>query len=267
MNRLHFDDLKRRYREADWVSEYQRLWAIFNYWYSNHLSDKKTDRECIDKLKTVPELSRWIDDVIKASMYNRPHRITDGYGGSYPHFAANNVISRFFLAAEISTTLNPRINWPWRTGSEKRVKLTHALTLTSDQFREAYFAHSRALSSREGILFNETFHQVISVWGVGATGCCFYRMNPPVIILPNTKRLAELTLQELKTVKALDVLVLMIDSTKPTDLGSDIIETLYNLRNAAVHGDLDFLKEEDNAVARAGLDLLDLLIRNVRDCW
>ena len=31
--------------------------------------------------------------------------------------------------------------------------------------------------------------------------------------------------------------------------------------------DLDFLKEEDNAVARAGLDLLDLLIRNVRDCW
>jgi hypothetical protein len=31
-SRPHFDDLNRRYSETDWVSEFQRLWAIFNHW-------------------------------------------------------------------------------------------------------------------------------------------------------------------------------------------------------------------------------------------
>lgn len=103
-NREHFDDLRRRYREADWVSEYQRLWAIFNHWFVAH-TGKKTDRDCLDHLKKAPELSTWVDDVTQASAYHYPHRIRDGYGGSYPRFAAENVISLFFRSAQISPTL------------------------------------------------------------------------------------------------------------------------------------------------------------------
>jgi len=34
----HYLDLARRYREVDWVSEFQRLWAIFNHWLIAHIS-------------------------------------------------------------------------------------------------------------------------------------------------------------------------------------------------------------------------------------
>jgi hypothetical protein len=265
-NRPHFDDLRRRYREADWVSEYQRLWAIFNHWFLKH-TEKQIDREGLDSLKASSKLSSWVDDVIQASAYNYPHRIADGYGGSYPRFAADNVISLFFRAAQISPTLEPRINWPWRAGSVKRVCQTHALTLTREQFRDAYDAHHRALTSEVGILFDETLHQVLPALAIGATGCCFYRVTSPASISSDTRALAQLTLQELRTVVSLSDLVGLIDCSTPTELGADILETLYNLRNIAVHGELDFLQERDNAVARASYDLLDSLIRNVRDRW
>jgi hypothetical protein len=264
--RPHFDDLRRRYREADWVSEYQRLWAIFNHWFFAHTGER-TDRRCLESLKESPELSLWIDNVIQASAYNYPHSISDGYGGSYPRFAADNVISLFFRASQASPTLEPRINWPWRHGTNQLVHQTHALTLTREQFRNAYDAHHRALASDAGVVFDETLHQVLPALGIGATGCCFYRVASPASISPETRALAELTLQELRTEGTLSDLVSLIDSSSPTVLGADVIETLYNLRNLAVHGPLDFLQAQDNAVARAGYDLLDSLIINVRDGW
>jgi len=205
--------------------------------------------------------------VIHASAYNYPHRVTDGYGGSYPRFAADNVISVFFRAAESSPTLEPRINRPWRTGSDRRVRQTHALTLTREQFRDAYDAHHRALDSPVGMVFDETLHQVLPALGVGATGCCFYRVAPPISISSATRALAQLTLQELRTVTTLSGLVSLIESNTQTEFGADILEMLYNLRNIAIHGALDFLQERDNAAARAGYDLLDSLIRNVRERW
>jgi hypothetical protein len=92
-------------------------------------------------------------------------------------------------------------------------------------------------------------------------------VTTPASISSNTRALAQLTLQELRTVGTLSDLVYLIDSSTPTYLGADVIETLYNLRNIAVHGALDFLQERDNAVARAGYDLLDSLIHNVRARW
>lgn len=62
-------------------------------------------------------------------------------------------------------------------------------------------------------------------------------------------------------------MIRFIESKETTDLGADNLETLYNLRHIAIHGALDFLQEQDNGVARAGYDLLDSLIRNVRDRW
>lgn len=265
-NRPHFYDLRRRYREADWVSEYQRLWAIFNHWFFAH-TGQASDRDCLEALKAEPDLATWLSDVVSSSAYNYPHRIADGYGGSYPRFAADNVISQFFRAAERSPTLEPRINWPWRRGTEARVRETHALTLTLEQFRDAYVAHSRALSSPAGMVFDETLHQILPALGVGTTGCCFFRVPDPAGISPDTKALAQLTLAELRAAGSPQNLLNMIDSAKPTELTADVLETLYNLRNVAMHGALDFLHERDNAAARAGYDLLDSLLRNIRDRW
>lgn len=265
-NRPHFDDLMRRYREADWVSEYQRLWAIFNHWLVGH-TGQANDRACIDTLKTDPALRTWVERVILRSAYNYPHRVTDGYGGSYPRYAADNEISRFFRAADGSPILEPRINRPWRLGVERRVRETHAITLTRDQFRDAYDAHHVVLASPLGMVHDETLHQILPALGVGATGCCFYRIPIPSGTTQSTTELAQMTLAQMRNLASLTDLVRMIDAGTPTAPEADAMETLYNLRNVAMHGSLDFLREEDNAAARAGYDLLDSLIRDIRAHW
>lgn len=248
------------------MSEYQRLWAIFNHWLFAH-SCRKTDRECIEALKDDINLESWVQSVTQRSAYNYPHRVTDGYGGSYPRFAADNEISRFFRAAQESPVLEPRINWPWRKGAETRVRETNAITLTRSQFRAAYDVHAKVLASEEGIVHNDTLHQVLPALGVHATGCCFYRAPIPVGVTVSTSALAKMTLSGFRGENSLSLLVSLADSKTPTPLAADIVETLYNLRNVAMHGSLDFLRENDNAAARAGYDLLDSLIRDIRNRW
>lgn len=56
----HSEELSRRYIEADWVSEYQRVWALFNYWFKREVRSG-TDRECIEALKKHEIIKNWIE--------------------------------------------------------------------------------------------------------------------------------------------------------------------------------------------------------------
>lgn len=263
-NRPHFDDLNRRYREIDWVSEIQRLWAIFNHWLTAHTGNHN-DRDCVEHLKSTRELARWVDDIVRTSAGTRPHNVREGYGGSYPRFASNNELSRLFRAVAPSPVIEPRLNYPWRAGSDSRVRKTNAITLSDSQFRSAYEAHAELLATEEGMVFDLTLHQTLPALGVNATGCCFFRCKPQGST--GTTRLAHSLAQLFRHKDELQGLVNLIDSDDPTDLASDVIETLYNVRNVAVHGNLDFLNEKDNAAARAAYDALDSLIRDIRDRW
>ena len=264
-SRPHFKDLRRRYREADWVSEFQRLWAIFNHWLVSHAQIQQ-DRAGIEHLKTEPELSRWINNVIKAAAYHRPHRVTDGLAGSYPRFASDNVISRFFRAVVASPVVEPRIHYPWRVGTERGVRPTHAITLDRDQFIVAYRSHARVLEERIAD-FDLTIHQTLPALGVHTTGCCFYRGPADTSLPAGTTGHANRMVELFRADPCLAALVQLIESANPTDLGSDVVETIYNVRNVAMHGSLDFLNEWDNAAARAAYDVLDSLIRDIRDRW
>jgi hypothetical protein len=131
----------------------------------------------------------------------------------------------------------------------------------------AYDVHANVLASEEGMVHDDTLHQILSALGVHATGCCFYRAPIPVGVTASTSTLVKMTLSGFRAENSLSPLVSLADSTNPTPLAADVVETLYNLRNVAMHGSLDFLIENDNAAARAGYDLLDSLIRNIRNRW
>lgn len=271
MNRMHLEDLKRRYRETDWVSEYQRLWAIFNHWLEKHteglITGKIDDRKCIDMIKSEPKLERWAQGVIDRCAYNPQGRIKEGYLGSYRRFAADNEISCFFRAAQESTILEPRINWPWRKKIKPKARTTNAITLSEAQFRTAYEKYREILASESGIIEDYTLHQILIALGIGATGCCFYRLPDTAKATDPAHELARMSRDAFCNEDSLKSLTKLADSTELTPFAHDIVETLYNLRNVAVHGSLDFLDERDNAAARAGCDLLDSLIRNIRDHW
>lgn len=263
--RPHFADLDRRYREVDWIAEFQRLWAIFNHWLKQQ-TNRCTDRDCIEALKTEPLLATWINDTVTRSSYARAPDVAGGYGDSYPRFAANSELSFFFRAAERSQILEPRLAFPWRNGTDPRVRVINTVILSEHEFRALYEAHASVLSSEAGIVYSHTLHEILPALGVGSNGCCFYRI-PQTTPTPSVAALGQLTLHHLnqdgRSARFLD----LISVQAPTLFSSDVIETLYNLRNVAVHGELDFLNASDNAVARAGYDLLESLIRDIRSRW
>lgn len=154
--------------------------------------------------------------------YDRPHRVIDGYDGSYPRFAADNEISYFFRAVAASPIVEPRINYPWRAGADTRMRVTHAITLDRDQFRAAYLAHAQVLE--EGIAdFDLTIHQTLLVLGVHATGCCFYRGPVDTGLPAGTTAHANRMVDLFRTSSPLAELVHMIESVDPTDLGRAIL--------------------------------------------
>ena len=264
-NRPHFDDLTRRYREKDEVSEFQRLWAIFNHWLLQH-TGRTNDRDCIEQIKQCPELTEWIKKVVSSSELQRPQRVLDGYAGAHPRFTSNNCISEMFREVYSSSTVETRINLPWRPGTEQRVHITNAIVLTDDEFEKAYRIHAMVLD--EGIAnFDLTLLQTLPALGIYATGCCFYRGDVDLSLPTNTdhwaQKMADLFSQE----PLLQNLTSLIQSSQTTPLSSDVIETLYNVRNTAMHGSLDFLNKNDNAAARASYDVLDSLIQDIRDSW
>lgn len=259
--RLNFDDLNRRYVETDWVSEYQRLWAIFNHWFVAHIGNSQ-DRHCIENIKSLPETTRWVNRIIEVSKIKRPQRTSDGLDGSHPRFSANNVISRLFRDTINSPVIEPRINYPWRAGTESRVKKSNAIALNEDMFIKAYRAHGIMLY--ENMTFNLTFHQTLELVGVHATGCCFYRDTPSTL---ESEYCANKMVDKFRDIPELNVLMSLVESQEITTISNDVIETLYNIRNTAIHGSLDFLIKADNLAAKSACESLDSLIQDIRDNW
>lgn len=259
--RPHFDDLNRRYAETDWVSEYQRLWAIFNHWFVSQTGNSN-DRNCIEAIKSYTETSRWAERIIDESKIKRPPRVSDGLDGSHPRFAANNVISNLIRETKRSAVIEPRINYPWRAGSEVRVRISNAIALDEGSFIKAYRAHGTMLE--ENMSFELTFHQTLELVGIYATGCCFYRDTPSTT---ESEYYGIQMIDKCRSITELQELVSLCDSTDVTRIHQDTIEYLYNVRNTAMHGELDFLIEVDNSAAKAACEALDSLIRDIRDNW
>jgi hypothetical protein len=264
MPKLSHDlDLARRYRELDWVSEYQRLWAIFNHWLISQ-TGRRVDRDALQVFKREARLHSWVSNYVAQTAYPRHTAVTDGYAGSYPQFAANNAVSLFFRAAQASPTLANRISWYWRYGTDQRVRPIAAVAISEEQFRALYDVHAQVLF--EALSFNLTLHETLPHLGIGASGCCFYRSTPPAGSPPIGAAPARL-LDLIRGKAQLSDVASLAQVNAPSTLGEDLVESLYNLRNVAVHGSLDFLDPFDNAAARAGYDVLDLLVQDIRDRW
>jgi len=261
ITRPHFDDLNRRYAETDWVSEYQRLWAIFNNWFVAHIGISQ-DRQCIEQLKIDPNTSRWVARIIEDFRIKRPQRITEGFAGAHPRFVANNVISCLFRDTSKSPIIEPRINYPWRTGTELRVKLTNSIALDDETFIKAYRSHAEFLD--HNMTFDLTLLQTLELVGVFSTGCCFYRDTPST---SEPKHYGDQLINKFRSINELSTLVSLADSQNITSITEDTIEMLYNVRNTAIHGDLDFLVKEDNLAAKSASEALDSLIQDIRDNW
>lgn len=263
----HFINLERKFQETNSVSEYQRLWSIFNNWLVAHIGNSQ-DRQCIEAFKSLPETKIWISDIIANSTVATPHRVTDGLQGSRPRFNSNNVISKLFRECSKSNTVEPRINYPWRPGTESRVRQSNAITLNEAEFVLAYRCHGKMLYdeiSYPGI----SFHQSLEVLGVYGTGCCFYRdvPNSDTTFPTNSAHYSALMVDIMRTKPQLSQLVQLIDSTTISTIENDTIELLYNVRNTAVHGTLDYLDGNDNSAARAASDCLSSLLKDIKQNW
>lgn len=99
---------------------------------------------------------------------------------------------------------------------------------------------------------------------IGYTGSCFYRDNFPSSTATGVQsQYFQQCWTEMDKENKLKILSEPKASPIRNGLHSDLIEMLYIVRNAAVHGELDYLDEKNNQTARTGLTLLNALIKNI----
>jgi len=243
----HHDKLARKYREVDWVSEYQRIWAYFDEWLRGEYPLLDTQRKRIEAFKKGSPYEPWLrgriqkdtaDGLIENSWAAVAAFI--GRDGLVPQFARN-----WFR-------VYPGLVIPRKRGSY-RLSL---VTLELNAVEKLYWAVEDWLASEEGVAESISFFQLLSQWGIGVAGDCFYKVNgQPSKDMPG--RLADV-IQSEASLQPLNQIV-----NGSASYVADVAEMLYTLRNDAVHGDLDFLNPNQNDLARAGFELMVDLIKFV----
>lgn len=260
----HFDDLRRRYREVDYVSEFQRNWAIFNHWFKERYS-AATGRDGIDALKSDDRLVRVLMDLIDQGVDQIvASTIHSKHSKTFYYFSCTDPISSFVAAFFTSTTLSGCANLFGENAGFK-VRPTNTIALTSDQFRRAYTEH---IGLHSNIMtygsIEDDLRETLGILGVFYTGRAFYRDTPKKPSEPVANFFAQDVLTAFRSTPELTELVKLIDEPSPAPLTSDVVEMIYTTRNAAIHGSLDFLVDEDNRAARAALDVIEIILRAVR---
>jgi hypothetical protein len=260
-------DVERRYRPTDWVSEYQRLWAIFNYWLTNATKKGIPENQKIKIFKDQisDELDKWTSNLTR---YARPTEVKQySFLEIYSRFESRSLISDFFMAIEdLPASLKADTHFE---SVRKTKKYIVPLQLSSDALQVTHKIYSNLLSSEFGILYNVTFHDALNALKIEMTGPFLYRTAPTLKIQKEHAEFAAKLVDEFRKNEALQPLIDLIEANDKDvkSLSSEIIDRLYCLRCMAVHGDLDFLEETHNHVARTAFDLLESLIRAFIRGW
>lgn len=157
--------------------------------------------------------------------------------------------------------IGPRLNPLGKTNKEK-VHPTTTIHITLTQYRKLHRYRGQALEAYMDVE-DKGISSILAFGGITSIGSCFFR--DPLQSLPADpdRHFFEHCWSLIEADQDLQMLNNLRLFNAIADLPADIIEMLYLVRNAAVHGDLDFLDTSNNGVARSGLFLLNEIIAEI----
>lgn len=258
----HNHELARRYLGIDYVAEFQRHWSYLNRWFRIEFSTN-TDRDGVEQLKTDVRVERAISILRdqghspliqgRISGNDNRHGDVDIYRYSTP-----TPLSAFVTACFDADPIAAAINL-FNPANENQVRGTATIALEPGPFIDLY----RSVTAPSDRFMDQpmmSVEEALSMKQISFSGAMFYR-DPIVGPLPADRRpYAEACWQSITSNPALTELADLGRSSIGIGLHHDILEMVYIVRNAAVHGDLDFLAPSHNEVARTALTVLDGLV-------
>jgi len=140
----HDKDLERRFFGIDYVSEFQKHWAMFNKWFKNE-TGKDKDREAIKRLKINPRVDkalrklthRTLDPVIAK---NLPQSIKDYYT-----YTNESLASSFVKACWHDSIIKGKLNL-FNPRIVKHVRGTATIHVTVGQYRSIHSINQKILA-------------------------------------------------------------------------------------------------------------------------
>lgn len=256
---IHRNELKRRYREIDFVAELQKYWAYFDKWLKEE-SNKKLDRDAIEELKKMPEILGIIKNLLSEDLEQT--NINDSLVFDYQKYLSNNVVSDFMKYSWLCPTIRNSLNL-FNSNPVTRVGSTGTIYLTHPQYRKMYSIVREQEASEDGIVHNSLIDELYNYADITHVGTCFFRES--VLKTGTRSQFFERCWEEIENAIDQDLSIIkdLRGSNYNPGICSDVIETLYLVRCKAVHGDLDFVDKNHNDVCRSAVFLLQRIIEDI----
>ena len=254
----HDNDLRRRYREIDFVSEFQKYWAYFNKWFKTE-TKKPDDRKSIEALKKNKRVRKIIADLLTESqkhipLFNSPARDLVAY-------LAENKISIFVRECWLCSIIRKQLNL-FNPEYVNMVRGTTTVHITIQEFRHLYSLCRKMEARLEFMSEPEVFmSRLFEIGQIRHVGSCFY--GEPQVASAMQSRLYDAIWNSIENDALLATLSDLKISTHKPGICSDVLEMLYLVRNNTVHGTLDFVDKTHNAASRSGAFLLQAIIEKL----
>lgn len=253
-------ELARRYREIDFVAEFQKYWAYFNKWFMTQ-TGAANDRVGINALKTDPIITR-----ILTGLFNEGHENARLFGSDRTErdlydFLTENRVSGFVRACWECALIRDKINLFNRL-PDSGVRATGTVNISIEVWRDIYTicrgveAEVYNLDKKWGGM-----NKLFEYSKISNVGSAFFKdLTLPD---PGLNPLLQECWQGIESDQSYADIVALRDWSATPGVVPDLMEMLYLVRNHAMHGELDFVDESHNAVSSAGLFLLQGIIEAI----
>ncbi len=255
-----------------YAQHFSAEWSAFNAWYNEILRSRhyRRDRECIDALRFPSEQDESQPKLAFETLLAETAvhvGVQDALVEGYKQYLSPSLLSDFVGACFQNSDLRSRFfvyAAPYRTEEQPRCL---GLTFLPDKdYKKLYVGLREVLASENGIVESEqSVQQVFLQLGIGSHGQCFFVEKHP-LAKPHTPVQTEFIRNVLLTTPALKDLVDFQSAYAQRGIWHGVLELLYCVRNACVHGHLAPLQDANEPVFEASYRLLAALLQKMVRC-
>ena len=266
MTKKAIQRLKARYLPVDYVAELQKYWAYLNGFYNDAVipSSLKVslEQKKLEPFKQYPKVKTWAGKYQTELVAFNPVEKTaiDAYGqngipGIFQcHMLGNhrNPLTDFVLAFDACRNVNSSINDGYQKYVNSSALPSPALVhLGYQQYRHLYSASIEAYDLANDFTSTD---KVLLARGLKYLGTVVCSAGA----VPSTRAPAPIldAWSEIERKPALNELMSVSNMRRKADLHEDLIQHIYVVRNAAMHGAKDWQEKIDNEITRTALVLI-----------
>lgn len=166
----HDVELRKRYREIDFVAEFQKYWAYFNKWFKEE-TQQTTDRDAVEALKANSKIKIIIQNLLNEGQEQL--RFFDFDSHDLTAYLTENLVSSFVKYSWLCSVIKNSLNL-FNPNIVNHVRGTGTIYLTLQEYRKIY-SIGRKIEALPVFMDQESFRmsELFRYVGITYVGSCF----------------------------------------------------------------------------------------------